>query len=323
MKRMQTALFMVLAFAVAGLAPWPVHAQSAGATIDSATGGNLVTVTVTAVPRHPGTTAELKAQDVLVYENRQRRPVRDWKLATAAQPALDLAILMDDSLASTIGLQMGDLRQFIHSLPATTRVAVAYAKHGDASIAQGFTTDRELAAKALRLPIGRGNEISSIYQSLADLVKQWPVDGNRRAVLMVSDGIDLYYGVVESQPSLNPNVKEAIGVAQRAGVTVYTIFANTAGGYSRDFDLVNNGQGSLGLLTSETGGEAFFQVLETPLAFAPYLQQFKELLDQQYLLTFEALPGASGYEGLHVTTEQPHLKLVAPARVYVPSGRSG
>jgi len=75
------------------------------------------------------------------------------------------------------------------------------------------------------------------------------------------------------------------------------------------------------LLASETGGGAFFQGLETPVAFAPYLQQFEKSLGRQYVLTFEAQPKASGYQALRVTTEQPDVKLVAPARVYVQGGR--
>ena len=311
----------MLGLAVAAFAPIPLHAQNTVGAIDQVDSGKRVSATVTVVPRHPGSASELTPDDVMVYENGERRPVLEWKHATAGESGLDLAILMDDSLASNIGLQLSDLRQFISSLPATTRVEVAYGTHRDASVVQNFTTDHQRAAKALRLPIGRENEISSIFQSLTDLVNHWPAGDNRRAALVVSDGIDLFYGVSDSFPTLNPSFQAAIRAAQRKGVTVYTIFANTAGDYSHNLGLLSNGQSSLGLLASETGGAAYFEVLETPLDFAPYLLKFENSLGQQYLLTFEARPGKSGYEGLRVTTEQPDVKVVAPAQVYVLGNR--
>jgi VWFA-related protein len=318
MKRMQTALFMLLAVAAAGLAPPALHAQNAGAYSGARLNQAMATVTVT--PRRPGASAELSAADVRVYENGQRRPVLEWQSAKSAGAPLDLAILMDDSLSSNAGSQLSDLRQFVLSQPAGTRVGIAYGTHGNASVLQSFTTDHQRAAQALRLPVGRVNQVSSIYRSLADLVKHWPESGHRRAVLVVTDGIDLRDGAYESAPGLNSDLHQAIAAAQRAGVAVYTIFAKTADGYDGNTYLVTNGQSCLGMLASQTGGQAYLEGLQTPLDFAPYLQQMRASLARQYLLTYAAQPGAPGYRNLRVTTEQPNVKLAAPAQVYVPAG---
>ena len=53
---------------------------------------------------------------------------------------------------------------------------------------------------------------------------------------------------------------------------------------------VNYGQSNLAQLTDGTGGESFFQGLQTPLAFAPYLTQLDTILKNQYFLTFSAAP---------------------------------
>lgn len=275
-----------------------------------------VTVAVTVVPKHRAGIA-LTSDDVLVYQNRKRRPVVGWKPMGNATP-LDLAILVDDSLRSKVSLQWSDVRQFVQSLPPSARVALYYAQHGDATAVQKFTSRRSSVLKALRVPVGRPNEISSIFQSVTDLVKHWPHDGNRRAMLVVSDGIDLFYGMADSLPTLNPSLDPAIQSAQRGGVTVYAIYANTADSFGRNLFLVTNGQGSLNRLAQETGGEAFFEGLQTPVDFAPFLGQVAQRLGQQYLLTFEAASGRTGYQPLQVKTEQPNFDLLAPRQIFVP-----
>jgi hypothetical protein len=72
-------------------------------------------------------------------------------------------------------------------------------------------------------------------------------------------------------------------------------------------------------LTSETGGQSYFQGTRTPLAFAPFLEQFANDLRHQYVLTFQTLPAPkAGYHRLRVTTEIPGVHLFAPARIFIP-----
>ena len=292
----------------------PLWAQDApGAPPD------VAQVTVTVSGRHqsaPPTT--LDRDDVLVYEANERRPVVKWQAEEGNAAGLDLAVMIDDSSDYRLGVQFSDLRHFLASLPATTRVAVVYGVHGDTNFTQKFTEDHQKAAQALRLPLGRINEGSSIYLSVADLAKHWPQDGNRRSILLISDGIDLFRGVVDSMPPENPDLQEAVNEAQRAGITVYTIFADGAAGFDRNLFLVNNGQSSLSLLSYETGGESYFQGNETPVAFSPFLQQIQRELGHQFTLAFSLLPSKRGFQRLRVTTEQPAVEISAPDRVFVP-----
>lgn len=279
--------------------------------------GPEVRMTVTVVRHNQKAPQSIAAADVLVYQNKERRPVVSW--SPARQSPQDLAILIDDSLASSFGVQMQDLKNFITGLPASTRVAVVYATHGNSNVRQDFTSDHAKAATALRLPVGRANEGASIYMAVTDFVKHWREGSNPRDLLLISDGIDLYRGVMDSQPGLNPDLQQAIQAAQRKGITVFTLFADTAGLSRRNLFLVNNGQGSLSLLTLETGGQSFFQGLQTPISFQPYLKQLAAMLGEQYVLTFRAQPvKKAGLEAVRVTTEQPGIELLAPVHVYVP-----
>lgn len=282
--------------------------------------GPLVRVTVTAVGR-TNPVPEVTQPDVLVYQGRDRRPVTDWQAVEVNRAAgLDLAILLDENLDSAVGLQLNDLADFVRSLPPEARVGVAYARNGTAAFTQTFTTDHERAAKALRLPLGRTAAFNSPNLSLVDLMKRWPEDNNRREVLLVSSGIDLFRGVADSSPGVNPDLDRAIRVAQREGIIVHTIYARGAGRAYRNFFLISNGQGTLSRLAYETGGEAYFQGFDTPIAFEPYLTRLRTVLDNQYLLTFRAEPAKkAGYQRLRVTTEVPMVELVAPEHVYIPS----
>jgi hypothetical protein len=266
---------------------------------------------------------ELHRADVLVYQSGKRRPVVSWTPLVRSAGKLDFAILMDDSLTPTVGLQFHDIRSFVRSLPAGTRVALAYAKYGSADFAAKFTSNREAVLQSLRLPIGPAGLGSSIYMALDSLIRKWPHDGAAREVLVISSGIDLFRGIDESEPTeANLDLMRAIGTAQRHGVTVHTLYAESAGFEGRNYFLINNGQGSLSRLAFQTGGASFQQGLQSPISFAPYLDDLSRILGEQFLLTFRLQPAQrSGFEPLRVTTEVPGANLAAPDRVFVPAMR--
>ena len=282
--------------------------------------GPLVTVTVTAVGHKGADPASVTKEDVLVRQRDDRRPVVEWTPTESEKAQLDLVILIDDSLDTGVGTNLDDLQKFIRSLPANTRVAVAYAQNSSAQLRQNLTDDKEAAAKALRLPLGLRDSFSSPYLAVVDLLGRLPETKGRRAVLLVSDGIDLMRGVSGSSPASNNELQRAIEQAQRRNVQVYTLYASGSGRIRRNFFLVSNGQGGLSRLALETGGEAYFQGFGTPVSFQPFLEELNQALSQQYLLTFRAAPGEkASFQRLRVTTEVPGVELMAPTRVWVPA----
>jgi hypothetical protein len=226
--------------------------------------------------------------------------------------------LLDDSSGLSLGTQLGDLRQFINSQPATTRVGVAYMQNGVAEVVQNLTEDHAQAAKSLRLPLGIAGVNASPYFSLSDLVKRWPKSSTRREIVMVSDGIDRYYGEPDYQ---DPYVADAIQDAQKAGIIVYAIYNPGAGHAGHSYWLNYWGQLYLAQAAEMTGGESYYIGFTGPaVAFAPFLDDVDHRLGNQYLLAFIAKPEKkSELQRVKVRTELPDTELVTADKVFVPA----
>ena len=141
---------------------------------------------------------------------------------------------------------------------------------GIARIEQNLTSDHAQAAKALRLPMGMRGANGSPYFSLSDLIKRWPESTARREVLMVSDGIDRYYGSGDLD---DPYLDEAIDDAQRAGILVSAIYTPGVGHFGHSYWQTYWGQLYLAQLADKTGGEAYYIGFNgPPVSFAPYLE---------------------------------------------------
>jgi len=298
---------------VLGLA---LRAPSLSAQQAASSGGVPVRVVVTVEARHGKEIPVINREDVMVHQGRDRAQVTGWLPLQGDHAGLELFLLLDDASDMSLGSQLDDLRRFINAQPATTAISVGYMRNGTVDIVQNLTTDHASAAKALRLPLGSVGAYASPYLSVVDLIKRWPESPVRREILMISNGIDPLGG----GPS-NPYLDSAIEQAQRDRVLIYTIYATGVGHLGHSFWRFNWGQNNLSRLADETGGEAYFQGFGTPIAFAPYLEDFTNKLDHQYLLTFLAKTGKkAGFQGVKLQTEVPNADLVVPDRVYVPAG---
>ena len=127
-----------------------LFSMSAALAAQTPVGGKAI-ITVTAIGKKDAAPAAVSKDDVQLTVNKERKQIAGW----AKGDSLALAILIDDALDTSVASQWNDLRDFIMAQPAGTSVAVAYASNSSAMIAQDFTTDHALAAKALRIP--RGN----------------------------------------------------------------------------------------------------------------------------------------------------------------------
>ena len=282
--------------------------------------GVPVQTIVTIEPRHGSNVPEIKREDVLVFEGKDRDPVTDWVPLQGDRADLEFFVLLDDSSSVSLGSQLDDIRGFINSQPSTTKVGVAYMQNGIARIAQNLTSDHAQAAKALRLPLGEAGANASPYFSLSDLVKKWPESKARREVLMVTDGIDRYYG----EPDYNdPYLQAAIDDTQRAGILVYAIYNPGVGHFGHSYWQNYWGQLYLSRLSDETGAEAYYiGFTGAPVSFSPYLDEINHRLGHQYLLGFQAKPQKkSGLQQVKIRTEIQQVDLVAPRRIYVPAGQ--
>jgi hypothetical protein len=278
--------------------------------------GVPVHVVVTVEARKGEETPMIKREDVMVREGRDRDEVIEWVPAQGEHASLELMILLDDGSNTTLGTQLEDIRNFINTQPDTTKIGVAYMRDGVAQVVQNLTSDHALAAKALRLPVGLRGVNGSPYFSLTDLVKRWPATTARRAVVMATDGIDLFYGTGDLQ---DPYLDEAIDNALRADITVSTIYTPGVGHFGHSYWQTYWGQIYLSRLAEETGGEAYYIGFTGPrVSFTPFLDDVGKRLAHQFLLTFLAKPPKkANWQRIRLMTEVTNADLVSPGKVWV------
>jgi hypothetical protein len=309
MKR-NSLVLALLAIATLLASEQPIAAQ------DSSPAGPAVNLVVTVEARHGSNVPDVNREDVMVYQGRDRDKITAWVPLQGDHAGLQLFVLLDDSSNISLGSQLEDIRQFISAQPPTMKIGVAYMQNGTAQVTQNLTNDHALAAKALRLPLGNPGASASPYFSLADLIKRWPEGNERREVLMITDGIDRYWG---SGPG-NTYVDSVIEQAQRAGIIVFAIYTPGEGHYGHSMWRMNWGQNYLSQVADETGGEAYYLGSGAPVSFAPYLEDITRRLGRQYLLTFLAKPEKkAGMQKVKLQTEVPNVELVSADMVYVPA----
>lgn len=287
----------------------------AGFAATGARAADPVTTTVTAVGKKNTQPPVVKKEDVELYQGKERLQVADWRRGEN----LFLAVLIDDSLDTDIASQWGDLKAFFMAQPPTTYISVSYGRNGTAMVAQDFTKDHELAAKALRIPFGGFGAFSSPYLSLQDLIKRLPGAGERRSILLISSGIDYFRGNFgPTSPDLDPT----IGSAQKANINIWTLYAPDAGHSGRGFFRVANAQSNLSELSDETGAESYYLGSGSPVSFKAYFDEISTHLSNQYLLTFEGSGGKRGrFERVRVTSELPGVEFMTPSLVFLPKSQ--
>jgi hypothetical protein len=280
-----------------------------------AAGPGAVNLTVTAVGKKDTSPPLITKDDVQFFLNKERTQVADWKHGGK----LYLAILIDDSLDSGIASQWSDLKAFFAGQPDTTYISVAYARNGTAMLAQDFTNDHELAAKALRLPLGGGSAFSSPYLALLDLMKRWPSSAERRSILLISSGIDYFRG---NSWTTSPDLDSTVSRAQKQNINIWTIYAPDAGHRGRGFFRTFRAQSNLSQLSDETGAESYYLGTGAPVTLKPYFDELSTHLSNQYLLTFNASGGAKGrFERARVATELPYVEFLAASQAFLPAAK--
>jgi VWFA-related protein len=279
---------------------------------------NPVTMTITAVGKKQAPPA-INKNDVDLFQNKERTQVANLRRGDS----LFLGILIDDSLQQTVATDWSALRAFIMSQTPDTYVAVAYNRNGSAMVVQDFTNDHQQAAKALRIPTGSFGAFTSPYLAVQDWMKRWPDNGgDRRSIIMISSGVDyIHGGFGPFSADLDPSIERA----QKKNINLWTIYYPDANRRGRRGFRTFNAQSNLERLSAETGAESYYLGFGRPVSIAPYLDQIKEHLDNQYLLSF--VGGDAGKKGrfapVRVATEVPNVKFLTPSEVFVPasSGR--
>jgi len=273
-------------------------------------GQNLV---VTAEGRHGAAPPDVPRDDISIELHGHPARIDEWTALRGERAGLELYIAIDDGLDTDIGNQYPSLKSFIAEQPATTRMGLAYLRNGEALIAAPMTSERQQIARALRLPLGSPGISASPYISLSDLIKKWPASGDRREILVISNGIDPY----SPANPLNPYLLKTISDAQRAGILVHSIYYAGAGHIGHNYFRVNWGVNYLSELGDATGGEAYWQGFGTPVLFDSFLKDLNQRLRNQYLLRVEPGDARAALEPVKIVSKNPQVSLVAAKEIAI------
>lgn len=257
----------------------------------------------------------IQAGDLRVKEDGDDQVI--LSIRSVSSTPLALAVLIQDDLTSEANLKLDEIRRFIRGLPTGSRVMVVYLRAGTIQVRQKFTDDLEKAAKSLRIIVGSPSAApSSPFQGVEESLDRFDaLPTGRRAILLVSDGLDVSRGIESSTPGQSVDLDRAILRAQRRSVAVYSFYtpASLTNNNSR---LSLNGQGSLEKLSDETGGRAFFQGSLAPVSFEPFFKDLNKALNRQFALTYLSTHLKKGYHKLQVTSSNPEVEIEHPRGYY-------
>ncbi|HUR97676.1 MAG TPA: hypothetical protein VMZ26_06350 [Pyrinomonadaceae bacterium] len=258
----------------------------------------------------------VQADRLIVREDKEDQTI--LSIRSVVDAPLALAVLVQDDLSSSFNLQIKDLKKFIRNLPRGSRVMVAYLRGGTLQIRQRFTDDLERAAESLRI-VASSSIVAprNPYDGVVDALDRFDaLPAGRRAILLMSDGLDVTQGLSNSTPTQSIDLDRAVTRAQRRSVAVFSFYnpaSITEGGDQR---LILNGQGSLARLSDETGGRAFFQGSIAPISFEPFFRDLTLLLNRQFLLSYLSTHMKRGYHRVEVLSTNPVVKIEHPKGYY-------
>jgi hypothetical protein len=197
---------------------------------------------------------------------------------------LNIAILIQDDLTSSVGNELGVTRDFIRSLPAGSRVMAGYITAGSLQVRQPFTTELNRAANSLRIPIASTsasayNPYVEVIEALRKFDSGWQ---GHNAVLLVSDGLDTSRGFDVTSAGNTLDLERAINEANRRNTAIFSFYAPSVGLTGRSRLAASYGQSSLNRVSHDTGGRAFFQGTNGFVTFDSYFSRLRAELNRQY-----------------------------------------
>jgi VWFA-related protein len=307
-------LALVIAFTFAA----PVmfgQSQNMDGTNGSRNSGRPVVIplTIKINSRHLDPETELQNVDLTVSEDGEPQTILSIRGIGTNSP-ITLAVLIQEDLVPSVGNEIKSLAEFISGLPRGSRVMIGYLRTGSLQTKQKFTNDVEKAAKSLRPPSGFAtagpyNPYVEVIEALKKFDSQ-PL--GRRAILLVSDGLDISRGVDSSLPTQSVDLQRAINESQRRGVAIYGFYAPTVVA-STNPGLAANAQSSLLRLSNETGGHAFFQGTGAPVSFEPFIRELDDSLQKQVALTFLSTHMKKGFHKIEVKSVTPGVRVTYPS----------
>jgi len=256
----------------------------------------------------------IQVDRLIVNEDKDEQTI--LSVRSVSDSPLSLAILIQEDLSQEFNLQIKDISNFVKELPRGSRVMVAYIRGGTLKVRQRFTDNLEKAASAFQI-VGGASSANGPYDGIVDAANYFDaLPTGRRAILVVSDGLDGNRGNTPSDILNSPELERAILKAQRKSIAIYSVYSPTVITQNNRSFLVTAAQGALQRLSDETGGRSFYQGTIAPISFLPFLRDLDMLLGRQFALTYLSTHMKKGYHRIDVTGTNPDVKIEHPKGYY-------
>jgi Ca-activated chloride channel homolog len=271
---------------------------------------NEVNVVFTVTDKHGRYVKDLKKNDfTVVDDNRPAQEIRSFHTETDLPLQVGLLVDASNSIRDRFKFEQESAIEFLNQT-IRPRYDKAFVVGFDVTpeVTQDFTDDTEALSRGIRAlrPGGGTAMYDALYFSCRDKLLKAPQTGPmRRAVILLSDGDDNQSHVSR---------EEAIEMAQRAEVIVYTISTNVSGSHGR-------GDKVLERIAEASGGRAFFPFQLTDIANV--FLEIQDELRSQYALSYRPADFradgryhsieilAQNHKGLHVRSRRGYY---APAQ---------
>lgn len=239
------------------------------------TGTNEVNLIFTVTDKHGRFIRDLKQSDFKILDdNLPPREITHFEAETDLPLRVGLLIDASNSIRDRFQFEQQAAIQFLQQIihPRNDRAFVlAFDEVPD--VTQDFTGDLDKLTRGIQVirPGGGTALWDAVYYACRDkLMKEQEGFPVRRAMILVSDGDDNQSRVLR---------EEALDMAQRASVIIYTISTNLTS------SSVDQGDKNLKMLAEATGGRAFFPFKLQDLADA--FHDIQEELRSQYVISYK------------------------------------
>jgi VWFA-related protein len=269
---------------------------------------DVVNVIFTVTDKHGNFVKDLAQKDIAIRDNSQA-PKQVLAFSRETNLPLRVGLLIDasNSIRDRFKFEQESASEFLAQV-IRHRSDQAFVIGFDtvAEVTADFTDNSEKLDKGIRsLRPGGGTALyDAIYFACRDKLLKAPQTGAvRRAIVLISDGDDNQSRVTR---------EEAIEMAQRAEVIVYTISTNT-NGYREQ------GDKTLERIAEQTGGRAFFPFKAEDVANA--FSAIQDELRSQYAIAYKPAELAKDghYHAIEILTENHKgLKVRAKKGYYAP-----
>jgi Ca-activated chloride channel family protein len=269
---------------------------------------NLVNVLFTATDKKNRLLLDLTKDDFHVFEDNKPQTIRFFSRESDLPLRIGMLIDTSNSIRDRLRFEQEAAVDFLNAaLRPGKDLAFVVGFDVEPQLVQDYTDNMEKLSNAIRGLQAGG--VTSLYDAIFFSSKEKmlffppPEPYLRRVIIVISDGQDN-----QSERTR----EEALAMAQRAEVTVYTISTNRSG-------LPGRGDKVLRRLAEETGGRSFFPFEASELAanFQEIARELRSQYSLAYVSTNQAHDGT--FRSIAIEPRQKGLRIRAKTGYFAPS----